>query len=104
MIDAAGGERYGARMHIPEAAINRLADEVVQALVPTGFIKPKVPVKQLVERIARLLIDDLRAEQALEDEAERTATKLGRQALGMDQRKLIEGIKARLAKERGFIL
>lgn len=91
-------------MHIPEAAIHRLADEVVRALVPSGFIKPKVTDKQLAERIARLLIDDLRAEQALEEEAERAAQKLGRQALGMDQKKLIDGIKARLAKERGFIL
>lgn len=91
-------------MHIPEAAIQRLADEVVRALVPSGFIKPKVAEKQIAERIARLLLDDLRAEQALEDDAERAAVKLGRQALGMDQRKLIEGIKVRLAKERGFIL
>lgn len=91
-------------MHIPEAAINRLAGEVVFALVQSGFIKPKVAEKQLVDRIIRLLIDDLRAEQALEEEAERAAQKLGRQALGMDQKKLIDGIKARLAKERGFIL
>lgn len=91
-------------MHIPEAAIHRLADEAVRALVAPGFIKPKVAEKQLVERIARLLIDNLRAEQALEDEAERAAVKLGRQALGMDQNKLIEGLKIRLAKERGFIL
>jgi hypothetical protein len=91
-------------MHIPEAAITRLADEVVRALVTPGFIKPKVAQKQLVDRVARILIDDLRAEQALEDEAERTAVKLGRQALGMDQTKLIQGIKVRLAKERGFIL
>jgi hypothetical protein len=91
-------------MHIPEAAVHRLADEVVQTLVTSGFIKAKVPSKQLVERIARLLLDNLRAEQALEEEAERTAQKLGRQALGMDQKKLIDGIKVRLAKERGFIL
>ena len=91
-------------MHIPEAAITRLADEVVRALVTPGFIKAKVPQRQLVERVAKILIDDLRAEQALEDEAERAAAKLGRQALGMDQTKLIQGIKARLAKERGFIL
>ena len=101
---AAPVRRYGAGMHIPEAAIHRLADEVVHALVTPGFIKPKVPHKQLVERVAKILIDDLRAEQALEDEAERAAVKLGRQALGMDQNKLIEGIKQRLAKERGFIL
>ena len=91
-------------MHIPEAAINRLADDVVHALVSSGFIKPKVAEKQLVARIVRLLIDDLRTEQEIEEEAERAAQKLGRQALGMDQRELMRGLKARLAKERGFIL
>lgn len=91
-------------MRIPDAAIARLADEVVRALVRPGFIKPAVTEKQLVERVTRLLLDNLRAEQELEDEAEKVAAKLGRQALGMDQRKLIEGIKARLAKERGFAL
>jgi hypothetical protein len=104
MIDAGTGERYGVGMHIPEAAINRLADEVVHALVTPGFIKPKVAHRQLAERIARLLVDNLRAELELEEEAERAAAKLGRQALGMDQRKLIDGLKVRLAKERGFIL
>ncbi|HSP99442.1 MAG TPA: DUF507 family protein [Candidatus Dormibacteraeota bacterium] len=91
-------------MHIPEAAINRLADEVVQDLVHAGFIKPKVGEKQLVARVARLLVENLRAEQEIEEEAERAAQKLGRQALGMDQRELMKGLKIRIAKERGFIL
>jgi hypothetical protein len=91
-------------MHIPEAAIDRLADEVVYALVQPGFIKPKVAEKQLVARVAQLLLANLRAEQAIEEEAERAAQKLGRQALGLDQRELMKGLKARIAKERGFIL
>jgi hypothetical protein len=92
------------RVRVPETAIARLADDVVRALVAPGFIKPKVPEKQLAARIVRLLVDTMRAEEALEEEAEKVAAKLGRQALGMDQRKLVEGIKARLAKERGFPL
>ena len=84
--------------------MSRLAEDVIRALVKPGFIKPKVSEKQLAERVARLIIDTMRAEQDLEEEAEKLATKLGRQALGMDQRKLVEGIKARLAKEKGFPL
>jgi len=91
-------------VRLPDAAVARIADDIVRALVAPGFITPKVADKQLMARIARLLIDNQRAEQELEEEAERAAAKLGRQALGMDQRKLIEGIKARLAKERGFAL
>lgn len=103
-IDARLAQRYGREMHIPEAAISRLADEVVQDLVHAGFIKPKVAEKQLVARVARLLLENLRTEQEIEEEAERAAQKLGRQALGMDQRELMKGLKARIAKERGFIL
>jgi hypothetical protein len=91
-------------MRIHEGAIARLADNVVRALVTPGFVKAKVGEKQLVERVAKLLRDNLHAEEELEREAERMAEKLGRQALGMDQRKIVDGIKARLAKERGFAL
>ncbi len=89
-------------MHIPEAAINRLADDVVHALVSSGFIKPKVAEKQLVARVVRLLLDNLRTEQELEQEAERAAQKLGRQALGMDQRKLMRGHQGPPRQRTGF--
>jgi len=91
-------------MRISDAEIARLAESVVRAVVSGGFVIPKVDDKQLVARVGRLLLDNLRAEDALELEAEEMARKLGRQALGMDQRKIVEGIKARLAKERGFTL
>jgi len=91
-------------MRIIESEITRLAEVVVRSLLKQGFIKAKVEEKQLTARVSRLILDNLRAEEALELEAEQVAQKLGRQALGMDQRKIIEGIKARLAKERGFTL
>jgi hypothetical protein len=91
-------------VRVPDSAIARLAEDVVRALTKPGFIKAKVPERQLAERVARLLVETMHAEQDLEEEAEKLAAKLGRQALGMDQRKLIEGIKARLAKERNFPL
>jgi hypothetical protein len=91
-------------MRINESEVARLADVVVRSLLKQGFIKPKVEEKQLIVRVSRLILDNLRAEEAIEMEAERLAEKLGRQALGMDQRKIVEGIKARLAKERGFTL
>jgi hypothetical protein len=91
-------------MRISDSEITRVAGVVVRSLLQQGFMKAKVDEKQLVGRVGRLLLDNLRAEEALELEAEQLAQKLGRQALGMDQRKIVEGIKARLAKERGFTL
>jgi hypothetical protein len=91
-------------MRINETEITRLADVVVRALLKQGYIKPKVDEKQLIARVSRIILDNMRAEEALELEAEQLAQKLSRQAMGMDQRKIVEGIKARLAKERGFTL
>jgi hypothetical protein len=91
-------------MRISEAEVNRLADLVVRALRKQGFVKPKVDDKEIAARIARLLRDNLHAEEEIEREAEQVADKLGRQALGMDRFKIVEGIKARIAKERGFTL
>jgi hypothetical protein len=91
-------------MRIQEGAVHRLADNVVRAVLKSGFLKATADEKQLVARIAKLLLDNLRTEEEIEHEAEALAAKLGRQAMGMDQRKLVEGLKARLAKERGFAL
>ena len=91
-------------MRIHEAEITRLADVVVRALLKQGYIKSKVDEKQLITRVSRIIVDNLRAEEALELEAEQLAQKLSSKSLGMDQRKIVEGIKARLAKERGFTL
>lgn len=91
-------------MRINEAEITRLAETVVRTLLKQGFVKPKADEKQIIGRISRLIVDNLRAEEALEIEAERLAQKLGRQAIGMDLRKIVDGIKVRLAKERGFTL
>ena len=91
-------------MRINEGEVARLADVVVRALLKQGFIKAKVDDKQLSARISRLILDNLRAEEALELEAEQLAQKLSRQAAGMDLRKIADGIKVRLAKERGFTL
>jgi hypothetical protein len=91
-------------MRINESELIRLAETVIGALLKQGFVKPKVEEKRLVARVGRLLVDNLRAEEALELEAEELAQKLGRQAAGMDLRKLVDGIKARLARERGFTL
>jgi hypothetical protein len=91
-------------MRINEGEITRLAEVVVRALLQQGWMKAKVDDKQLIARVSKLILDNLRAEEALEREAEQLAEKLSRQAAGMDQRKIVEGIKARLAKERGFTL
>lgn len=95
---------YSASVRINEREIEFLAESVVRALLKQGFVRPKVAEKALVERIARLVLDNMRTESAIEEEAERLADKHARQMGGMDHRKIVQGIKDRLAKERGFVL
>ena len=91
-------------MRVNEAAIQRLAEAIVRALMKQGFVHSKATEAALVERVARVIMDTAKVEQTLEEEATRLAEKHSRQLQGMDQRKIIQGIKERLAKERGFPL
>lgn len=76
----------------------------MRALLQQGYVQPTGNQADLVARIQALLLENLRAEQELEEEAERLAERHARQMAGMDQRKIIQGIKERLARERGFSL
>jgi hypothetical protein len=91
-------------MRISEGFVGRLADLTVRALLTQGYVHPKAPKSALIERVSRLLLENLQAEQALEEEAEGLAARHSRDMVGMDHRKVVQGIKARLAKERGFTL
>lgn len=84
--------------------MSHLAEDIAAALSKLECVRLKAKEKEVAARISQLIVENLKAEQALEEEAERLAAKHSRQMAGMDQRKVIEGIKARLAKERGFPL
>ncbi len=91
-------------MRSHEAVLHALATAVVDALLKQGFVHPKKDPAVLVRRTVELIAHNLDEEQALEAEAERLAESHARQMVGMDQRKIIQGIKERLARERGFSL
>jgi len=91
-------------VYINEERLAKLARVVVKAMVAQGNVELKVPESAAVDRVTRIFVDNMVEEQKIEEEAERMVDKLGRQAQGMDQRKIILGIKERLAKERGFSL
>lgn len=91
-------------MRINEARVVGLAADIAMALSKLECVRLTAKEKDVATRIARLIIENFRAEEAIEQEAERLAEKHARETAGMDQRKIIEGIKARLAKERGFSL
>lgn len=92
------------RVRINERDIQSLAESVVRALRGREFVKLKGPDQVIVDTIVRLLVENLREEAAIEEEAERMAEKHLRQAPGLDHRKIIAGFKERIARDRGFTL
>jgi hypothetical protein len=91
-------------MKIREGELQAIAAAIVKALLKQGFVHPKRDAAVVQRRIVELVIHNLDEEEALEREAEQLAESHARQMLGMDQRKIIQGIKERLARERGFSL
>ena len=86
------------------ADLERVARAVVEALKQQGFVKPRVTDDVIQRRIVRMIQETIDGEEALEREAERFAATHARDLVGMDRRKIVLGIKARLAKERDFPL
>jgi hypothetical protein len=95
---------YSAGMRMREAELLTLASAIVTAVVKQGFVHPKRDAAVLRDRIRALIAHNLEEERALEEEAERLAASHARQMVGMDQRRIIQGIKERLARERDFPL
>lgn len=91
-------------MRIREGEVQAIAAAVVKALLKQDFVHPKRDAAAIQRRIVELIIHNLEEEEELEREAERLATSHARQMVGMDQRRIIQGIKERLARERGFSL
>lgn len=91
-------------MRVREGELQALAVAIVDALLKQGFVHPKRDAAILQRRIVELVAHNLEEESALEAEAERLAESHARQMAGMDQRRIIQGIKERLARERDFPL
>jgi len=91
-------------MRIREGELQSLAAAIVDALLKQGFVHPKGDAAVLRRRIVELVAHNMEEERALEEEAERLAQTHARQMSGLDQRRIIQGIMERLARERGFSL
>lgn len=91
-------------MRASAVEIQRLAERVVEAMLKQGYTKPRADKSALAKRVAELILRNMEEEAALEAEAERVADQHNRQMGGMDQRRVIDLIKKKLAEERGFTL
>jgi hypothetical protein len=88
----------------PFSEFEALAAAIADALcgLPDGPAKGN---PQAVARIvAETIRDNFRIEEEVNREAERALAALGSSASGMDQHKLVAGLRERIAKKRGFVL
>ncbi|MBP1685600.1 MAG: hypothetical protein H6Q33_1743 [Deltaproteobacteria bacterium] len=91
-------------MRVREGELQSLAGAIVDGLRKQGFVHFKRDPALARTRIVELIARNLQEEQTLEEEAERLAESHARKMAGMDHRKIIQGIKERLAQERDFPL
>ena len=91
-------------MRVREGEIQSVATAIVEALLKQGFVHFNRDSSLARARIVEIIAQTLEEEHALEEEAERLAESHARQMTGMDQRRIIQGIKERLARERNFPL
>ena len=95
-------------MRLKEEQIQRLAEKVYNDLSGAGLVVPRRERGAVVGSIARAVAADIQAEMNLERDAERlldeTIAGLGRDAVGIDRRKMLRMVKDKLAKERKIVL
>jgi hypothetical protein len=95
------------RVRASVAEIQRLAERIVETLLKQGHVKAKAEKSVLSRRIVELMMKNFDEEAAIEADAEKMAQQHIRRSAGgagMDERRVIDLIKKKLAEERGFSL
>ncbi|HXW69010.1 MAG TPA: DUF507 family protein [Dissulfurispiraceae bacterium] len=93
-------------MRIPKSWVPIMAKQIVNNLVGKGLIEPAVAVERLIEETGTLLLEELMAEDRLNEEVRQLLKKYeseiekGR----LDFRKLFDMTKQKLVRERNIVL
>lgn len=93
-------------MRIPKSWVPLMAKQIVNNLVSKGLIEPAIPVDKLIEEAGQLILDELMAEDRLNDEVRQLLKKYESEiAKGrLDFRKLFDMTKQKLVRERNIVL
>jgi len=94
-------------MHLKDDQITRIAERILSDLNRSGLITAKAEHGALLSSIREAIAANIKAEAALERDAEtlleQTLRSMGGSA-GIDRHKMLKMIKDKLAKERKFVL
>lgn len=92
-------------MRLNEEQLQRLADALLVALTTTGGATLKAERSVVLDRLAGIIRTELGREEDLDREARKLlAAHLKNAPPGVDERKLLQMIKQRLAAEKGIPL
>ena len=84
--------------------MQRIAVTVLSRLEKAGLARITGKRTAVEERMVAALRANIRAEEDIEAEAARFAESHSRELVGMDRHKVLQLVKERIAKERGFTL
>ena len=91
-------------MRLREGELKRVASLVVARLEKAGAMRITGSRDALEQRIIASFRANIRAEEEIAAEANRFAESHSRELVGMDRHKVLQLVKERIAKERGFTL
>ncbi len=94
-------------MRLKKDQIDRLAEKIFADLDNAKLVSLKAERKQTIETIKGIIASDIKAEEDLENEAERILDQTLRATgggTGIDRHKMLKMIKEKLAKERNIVL
>lgn len=94
-------------MRLKKDQIDRLAEKILADMENAKLVSLKVDRKQALETIKAVITSDIKAEEDLENEAERILDQTLRATggdTGIDRHKMLKMIKEKLAKERNIVL
>jgi hypothetical protein len=91
-------------MKLRDGEMQRIATSVLTRLEKGGLLRITSNRTAVEQRIVAALRANIREEEEIEAAAVRFAESHSRELVGMDRHKVLQLVKERLAKERGFTL
>jgi len=91
-------------MKLRDGEMQRIATTVLARLEKAGLLRIVTNRAAVEQRIVAGLRANIRAEEEIEAAAEKFAASHSRELVGMDRHKILQMVKERIAKERGFTL
>jgi hypothetical protein len=93
-------------MRMPKAGIDKISELIIRGLIDKKLIILKAQREKVRERIKKVILDELKKEEEFDKEVEALIEKniglLKKESI--DYTKMFNMVKAKLAKEKGFIL